>query len=367
MGRMRTLDFVMAAVTKKRFLYWIAQLSGWLFYVFLAALSSYVNDKLDSKMSLALFIVFVLGIVLSHLYKRVILRMDWLNLSIGKALPRVFITAIIFSQLMAISQPLLREFVLDPDPNPPAYSPAVQNMLTVLNWLIIWLMWTLIYFAFHYFEKSRKEEIKNLQWEASKNEIELNNLKAQLNPHFMFNSMNSIRALIEEDPEQAKQSITQLSTILRNTLLMGKKKLILVEEELVVIRDYLALESIRYEERLKVEYQVDDSALKCCIPPLMIQTLVENGIKHGISKLTEGGLLSVILKADNGYLNIRIENSGEYKPEKNAMTGIGLNNTRKRLELLYGNDADLAIYNENGMVITNVTLPKQTEYESNSN
>jgi two-component system, LytTR family, sensor kinase len=95
---------------------------------------------------------------------------------------------------------------------------------------------------YHGLEKSRVEEIKNLRWEASRNEIELNNLKSQLNPHFMFNSMNSIRALIDENPPRAKEAVTKLSTILRNTLMMGKKREVTLREELDVVRDYLDLE-----------------------------------------------------------------------------------------------------------------------------
>src|SRR5690606_14938941 len=97
-----------------------------------------------------------------------------------------------------------------------------------------------------------KEEIKNLKWQAVKNEIELNRLISQLNPHFVFNSMNSIRALIDEDPKLAKQAVTELSNVLRNSLLMGKKTMVAFSEELKMVKDYLSLEKIRFEEKLQI-------------------------------------------------------------------------------------------------------------------
>ena len=119
-------------------------------------------------------------------------------------------------------------------------------------------------------------------------EIELNNLKSQLNPHFIFNALNSIRALVDENPSKSKQAINQLSNILRNSLASDKKGLTKFEDELKIVKDYLGLESIRFEERLKTEFDIHPDSQKFLVPPLMIQTLVENGIKHGISKLTAG-------------------------------------------------------------------------------
>ena len=124
-------------------------------------------------------------------------------------------------------------------------------------------------------------------------EIELNNLKSQLNPHFIFNALNSIRALVDENPSKSKQAINQLSNILRNSLASDKKGLTKFEDEIKIVKDYLGLESIRFEERLKTEFEIHPESQKFLVPPLMIQTLVENGIKHGISKLTPGGVIQL--------------------------------------------------------------------------
>ncbi len=208
------------------------------------------------------------------------------------------------------------------------------------------VFWSLIYFGFHYLQNYKKTEIQNLRWEASSKDIELNKLKSQLNPHFMFNSMNSIRALIDEDPAKAKEAVTQLSNILRNTLLMNKNKEIFLEEELKIVKDYLALEHIRYEERLKYNFNIEEGALKKIVPPLIVQAQVENAIKHGISKLPKGGEVNVNAKLMDKNLLIEINNTGQLSNEQSE-TGFGLLNSKQRLELLYGNKATIEIANTN--------------------
>jgi two-component system, LytTR family, sensor kinase len=197
----------------------------------------------------------------------------------------------------------------------------------------------------------------------------LNKLKSQLNPHFMFNAMNSIRALVDENPAKSKDAITQLSNILRNTLQMGKNKVIPFDDELKIMNDYLALESIRYEERLKTSVKIDPQSKNFQVPPLMIQTLIENGIKHGISKLVEGGIIEIETAVENDNLLIKIKNSGQLIQKSASDSGFGIKNTLQRLHLLYGNEASLKISNLNStIVLTELIIPKNVlTYESNNN
>jgi two-component system, LytTR family, sensor kinase len=176
----------------------------------------------------------------------------------------------------------------------------------------------------------------------------------------MFNAMNSIRALVDEDPAKSKEAITQLSNILRNTLQMGKNKVIPFEEEMNIVNDYLALESIRYEERLKASVSIDPESRSYNIPPLMLQTLVENGIKHGVSKLTNGGILEIKTVVKD-KLHLYIRNSGKINGSLENDHGFGIKNTRQRLQLLYGKEASLKIENEyENMVLTELIIPKNT-------
>jgi two-component system, LytTR family, sensor kinase len=227
----------------------------------------------------------------------------------------------------------------------------------VLFYSIIFFIWSVLYFVYNYFERYNT----SLKLEASIKEIELNNLKSQLNPHFIFNALNSIRALVDENPGKSKQAINQLSNILRNSLTTGKRGLTSFVDELKVVEDYLGLESIRFEERLKIRFEIDPESNQFLVPPLMVQTLVENGIKHGISKLTEGGVIELTTLVEHDYLKIQIRNSGRYD-FKSASTkkevGLGLENTKQRLKLIYGNDASFRILNENNnFVLTEIIIP----------
>lgn len=221
------------------------------------------------------------------------------------------------------------------------------------------MLWSAIYLSYHYFRNFEKQEIKNLRLEATNREVELNNLKTQLNPHFMFNALNGIRALIDEDPQLAQDSITRFSSLLRSTLMAGKKELITLEEELTVVRNYLALEGMRYEERLRYEIDVEQSLFHNKVPPFIIQTLVENAIKHGISKLPKGGKIAIrITEKDNSLLSINVVNDGHYDKNTRSETGIGLSNSSKRLQLLFGARAHLKIANRESGVVAHISLPK---------
>src|SRR5205085_6678051 len=114
--------------------------------------------------------------------------------------------------------------------------------------------------------------------------LELKTIKAHINPHFIFNALNSIRALIDEDPNRARNAVTHLSNILRSSMQAEKLETVPFEKELNIVKDYLALEYIRFEERLKIEYSIEGATLNQPVPPMMLQTLVENAIKHGIGK-----------------------------------------------------------------------------------
>ncbi|MDX1472415.1 MAG: histidine kinase [Flavobacteriaceae bacterium] len=229
---------------------------------------------------------------------------------------------------------------------------------------VIIFIWLVFYLTYHYFIRYNK----SLKYEAAINEIELNNLKSQLNPHFIFNALNSIRALIDENPKKSKIAVNQLSNILRNSLNTDKKRLTSFEDELKTVRDYLGLESMRYEERLKVQMDIHPDSNRFLVPPLMIQTLIENGIKHGISHLKEGGKIHLSTMVANGSLNIEIRNSGKYVFNGRNMskrTGLGIRNTKQRLKLIYGDEAKFKIFNEgNNVVLTQIIIPEIIEYES---
>lgn len=341
----------------KKNLYWICQIGGWSFFVLLRILFYKLSNGFNTEVAISEFMLFAFGIVLSHVYRNIIVSSKWLRTDTLSIIPPVITAIIIISSIHEYAQYGV-EFLLNVSGE--KHQNNVQIISNILNLALVYFFWTLIYFLFYFIENYKKAEIENLKWEASINEIELNKLKSQLNPHFIFNAMNSIRALVDENPLKSKDAITQLSNILRNTLQMGKNKVISFDEEMRVVTDYLALESIRYEERLKTIIQLDPQSRDFFVPPLMLQTLVENAIKHGISQLTKGGIVEIITKVKGDVLYITLRNSGQLKENTDEDTGFGLKNTLQRLQLLYKDAAVLKISNENdSMVITELQIPRK--------
>ena len=190
----------------------------------------------------------------------------------------------------------------------------------------------------------------------SMREAEAKVLRSQLNPHFTFNALNSIRALVFEDPAKAQISITQLSNILRNSLLADRRKTVDLQEELKTVEDYLELEKVRYEDRLKYTIKSNPQAVYWQVPPMMLQTLVENGIKHGVSKEMHGGFLDVTSDIEDDILIIKIRNTGNLEGTDSG--GVGLKNTAERLSILYGKGASFKIFQETeGVVCSEVRIP----------
>jgi two-component system, LytTR family, sensor kinase len=334
-------------LTSRRF-YWSCQLGGWVLYVLIVASPIILSGKFNGTIAFGLTLIFMQGILLTEALRWLIVRLQWLRLPVAGALPRVLVVNILMGLIMALIKSGLDRIQLD--------TPGL--FLYTAQYAFVFFLWSVIYFLVHFLENYKNAEIENLRWEASIREAELNKLKSQLNPHFMFNAMNSIRALVGENPNRAKEAVTQLANLLRNTLQMGKQKMITFGQELEIVKDYLALESVRLEERLRIEIKIIPGCESAEVPPLMIQTLVENGIKHGIAQLPEGGTLSLYAAPENDGIRITIRNSGRYDETKKPESGFGLRNTMERLHLLYGGNASFSLKNENvNTVLTDLFIP----------
>jgi sensor histidine kinase YesM len=344
-------------LNKKR-LYWFFQIIGWLTYVVIVGIFNILTDNtITGELIYSLLAIFLIVLGVAHSYRLLIVKLDWMRYNIPRLIPRILLGTILSGIIVYFLKSIIIEWMIVGN----SYEFNLQDAFpSIISWTLLFLIWSLFYFLFHYVNNYKKEEIKNLKWQAAKNEIELNKLKSQLNPHFIFNSMNSIRALIEEDPASAKNAITQLSNVLRNSLLMGKKMLIPLGDEMKLVNDYLGLEKTRFEERLQIVKNINEDTEQFSIPPLMIQTLVENGIKHGTSKLPKGGTIEISSKIEDGQLKITIFNSGEFDKNKKSDTGFGILNTVQRLQLIYGDKANFSIENENDRVKTQLIIPKET-------
>jgi len=221
------------------------------------------------------------------------------------------------------------------------------------------LVWVSIYYLWHYIELGTKTEFQKIKLESLVKEMELKTIKSHINPHFIFNALNSIRALVDENPERARTAITELSNLLRSSMQAEKQETVPFERELNIVKDYLALEHIRFEDRLKVEYDIDEDTLDQPIPPMMLQTLVENAIKHGLSKAKEGGIIRIISDYRESHHELIVQNTGTISEIADTQ-GFGLKSTRSRLKLLFGDKARFTIEDKgDNWVEAKIIMPVQ--------
>ena len=341
-------------------IYWVSQVTGWLFFIGINLFIISSIEELPWQRVLVWVFLGILGVLFTHILRRIIRKNNWLNLPLKNTIPRVLIASII-TGIIVYALIFAASYIAKTLPTEQFTS--ARLIAGIVNMSGIILFWNLLYFIVHYMENYKKKEIESLIWEAAVKDYELKTLKSQLNPHFMFNAMNSIRALIEEDPESAKVAITKLSNILRYSLQMERMERVPLEDEVETVKNYLDLERIRFEDRLKYKIDIDRITNKIEIPPMMIQTLVENGIKHGIAKRTEGGevqLKSKMITTSEGQkLKIEIRNSGHFSEEQlKSSNGFGVSNTKHRLNLLFGDEAFFTIKNENGnTVLAEIEIP----------
>ena len=349
---------------RRTLIYWIAQVLGWGAFVMGNLAGAILSGEINLEAVVTGLCMFVFGITVSHVFRAFVKYRGWTDLPLLKIVPRVLISALLQGLFLFLLVGAVSDLFL-PEAAPMLRIGSLEFVPLSVNFASLFFVWNLIYFSIHLVENYRKSQINNLELEAAKTEAELNSFKSQLNPHFLFNSLNSIRALVDEDPEKAKSAITTLSGIMRNFLSSGRMSLISLKEEMDLVEKYLTMEKIRFEERLDLNIDIESAVMDTQVPPLMIQTLVENGIKHGISKLKAGGSLSISGKAVGSTCQIIIRNSGQLKSNQNG--GIGLANTHKRLDLIFEGDASFALQQQNDDVVATLIIPhkiKKLAHES---
>ncbi len=221
----------------------------------------------------------------------------------------------------------------------------------------IYLLSAVAHYLYLAFEASHEAERRVLETEVSAREAELRALRAQLNPHFLFNSLNSINALVGSDPEAARRMCEGLGDFLRRTLALGSRDAVSLGEELALVERYLGIEQVRFGERLRVERAVDPEAVRCRVPPLLLQPLVENAIKHGIQDCVDGGAIRIEARCEAGLLRVVVENPVDLDAPSRRGEGVGLENVRRRLEVFGARDAHLSSGKRGDRFRVTLTLP----------
>jgi len=222
------------------------------------------------------------------------------------------------------------------------------------------LCWMMLYIGITSRRKTKKIEVDNLRLQNSLKEAELVSLSNQLNPHFLFNALNNIRFMIHEDAKNAEKMLMSLSSVLRYSLDSSKNEKVPLKDELEISRRYIDLIQIQFEERLNFELDISDNLLECQLPPMVLQMLLENAVKHGIDNIREGGTISV--KAERGTESMTLDVYNDLPKnyaEKHKEPGIGLLNIGQRLDLLYpGRGSIETEIVENRFCVT-VTIPQE--------
>lgn len=364
----------------KRSYYWICQIGGWFSYALTILFFSYVLQReLNSLFIQRILVGVSLGVIVSHLLRKSLIQSNLRPPTPLNQWWKIGILIIVFTGLYSfINSTLVELFKLydfKREGGTEAHSPFVfswNHIFASWNWervgkrflfsifldTPIFLVWMSVYVLWHYIDFANAEALKKLKLESLIKELELKTIKSQINPHFIFNALNSIRALVDEDPERARKAITELSNILRSSIQVDKVEITSLSKELAIVKDYLALEYIRFADRLKVEYEIEPSTVHFAIPPMMLQTLVENAIKHGLSKQPGDCLIKIMAKVEANKMLIMVQNTGILQASEND--GFGLQSTRDRLNILYRGEAEFDIYQcQPNLVTAKLTIPIQ--------
>jgi len=335
-------------------LYWTCQAAGWGAFT-LYALTGYVATVGRSHIravdvaSFFFFDAFICPLA-THALRWWMRTHGWLELPVRRLAPRLVLAVLLIvvpiTSCVVTWIALTRHGQILP-------VDAIVGMTIVFSFAMTG--WLAIYFQVVSRRRQRMLERQALELSIVARDAQLRALRAQINPHFLFNALNSLRGLIAEDPPRAASMVTGFAGLMRYALQSDRTETVTLAEELAAVDDYLELERMRFEERLRVERAVSPDARDARLPPMLLQLLVENAIKHGVATLREGGVVRIDAAIADAQLQLRVSNSGVLS--RGNGTGVGLDNARERLRLLYGTAASLALDADEGMVVATLRIP----------
>lgn len=345
--------------------FWLVQLIGWGCFVLL---NTILQGGLGGKNPLALIGSLVSagnGLLLTSCFRRYIHQKNWTRKSPAQLIIPLVIATAVLAVFWTVATLLLIYVIAFFKGIPFPLVPLLFVGNFISGQLIIFI-WSALYFAYQYFLKFNRAEIEKWQLEATAKEAQLGFLKAQINPHFLFNALNNIRALILEDPSKAREMLTHLSDFLRYPLHHSGAEMVTLETEMEIVNNYLELIAIQYEDQLSYEIQYPPEINQTLVPPMIIQLLVENAVKHGVANSTTQCELRVTIVPGEKDLQIAVANTGQlnYSNSLEKKLGVGLNNIRNRLRLLYEEQTKFEIKEVDGWVIAQIKLPQNFNNET---
>jgi hypothetical protein len=328
--------------------YWLCQIGGWGAFCGFQAWTAVRTQQIPLAIALADYGIFMaLMIAATHWLRRYSKRHRWTLLPMPELIKHILLSGFLLSiAVIAVGVSigaLLRLFGIN-------LTLAVDQPrllaigVAAINTQVFMLFWLALYFGFSVIRQRQNTRAEEARLRASLRTAELNLLKSQLNPHFLFNALNTVRALINESPQRAELAVTQLARTLRYSLNSARDELVSLENELAIVSDYLGIETLRLAERLSIVKDIAADTLHAQLPIMLLQTLVENAVKHGISQLPRGGTLRIAAHMEAAVLVIEVINdrplvkSGSIPSDR-----VGLSNASERLRLMIGPTATLAL------------------------
>jgi hypothetical protein len=329
--------------------YWLLQLAGWGFYFYAQASGEVIFASVPWSKAGALWgAVALTGIALTQALRALIRHRGWLSLPPAALLGRL-LTATLAMTVVSYLLTLTLSQIIYGNPVAPIAQTFYQRLGTsgqlrnqFIFFFLVYGAWVAVYLSLALQRHRYRAEIHQAQLGKALQAAELRLLKSQLNPHFLFNSLNGLRSLIADEPVRARDAITQLARLLRYTLASSSEDLVTLERELEMVDDYLSLESMRLEDRLVIERDIEPAARGARVPMMLLQTLVENALKHGIAELKQGGILKIRARVQERQLLMHVGNPRPRDPAP-PTEGVGLRNATERLRLLFGDRASLTL------------------------
>ncbi|MFN8344204.1 MAG: histidine kinase [Spirosomataceae bacterium] len=323
-------------------LYWKCQLIGWSVASLYWGFMGYIGTNFSIFLAVIHFFGDLLIYILpTHLFRNFSVTHRWHTLRpkplLIRLIPAVVLLGLSFMVLTIGKTYLIRLWFEH------GFSESFQHysrnawLTTFVTGIRLMSIWVLAYYLYHYAQREINATKQSARLALIAKEAQLNQLTAQLNPHFFFNSLNNIKALVLEEPHKARRAIDLLSDLLRTSLYRRDTVLISVQEEMALITDYLELEKMRFEKRLQTAIEIEEQLSGALILPLSIQTLVENAIKHGISQRKSGGLIFIKVEQKAALLYASVQNPGSLKTAES--NGLGIKNLKERLQLQFNGKA----------------------------
>ena len=340
-------------------IYWVCQLGGWGSLFVLMGIA-FLNDPFQRGHALAMVnqcVFCATGLIFTHTFRALYHLRNWKDLRGSVFAPKVALSCLIFAVLeTAVTHATVFSLAGLPTDlshlfSGPLIFGCIQNALTLVAW-------TALYLGYQYQRELQEERINRVLLDAELKEAQLQRLRSQINPHFLFNSLNTIRAIAGVNAELTREAVTQLAELMRASLESSEEKVVTFDEELRIVQAYLGLEQLRHQDRLRIEASVDEELLSAVVPPLICQTLVENALKHGVHASNQTGTVSYALTGDHKSVRFEVRNPGSLKAESRS-NGTGLINAQRRLQLIYGRKAALSLrMTDLGEVIAVLVLPR---------